>query len=260
MTLFAVACAGMFPIPPWPAVARLLALPLPEHDGHVAAIPQSPCLGRLRRFDIRHRVILFWYVGLIPDPATLRDRANQPWKQRVFGMMAMGWRGSAHHWAALRDGLPAARGPGHAAGRLGAHRCELRFRGRHRPRLAHHHLSALFCRGRDLLRICHGAHARIPLRKFYQPGRFHYYAPPGKHGEGDARHRSDCGLWLRDGGVFRFLQRQPVRIVHDEEPRRWTLRAVLLGLAPCECPDPAGIVVEAGSAPIPSHCFSCPSL
>jgi hypothetical protein len=41
---------------------------------------------------------LFWYVGLIPDLATLRDRAkSKPWKV-VYGMLAMGWRGSARHW------------------------------------------------------------------------------------------------------------------------------------------------------------------
>ena len=41
---------------------------------------------------------LFWFVGLIPDLATLRDRAqSKPWKI-VYGMAAMGWRGSAKHW------------------------------------------------------------------------------------------------------------------------------------------------------------------
>jgi molybdopterin-containing oxidoreductase family membrane subunit len=41
---------------------------------------------------------LFWFVGLIPDLATLRDRAkSKPWKM-VYGILAMGWRGSARHW------------------------------------------------------------------------------------------------------------------------------------------------------------------
>jgi molybdopterin-containing oxidoreductase family membrane subunit len=42
---------------------------------------------------------LFWYVGLIPDLATLRDRARQRWKRYVFGLLALGWRGEARHWA-----------------------------------------------------------------------------------------------------------------------------------------------------------------
>jgi molybdopterin-containing oxidoreductase family membrane subunit len=42
--------------------------------------------------------LLFWYVGLIPDFATMRDRAGKPIVKMVYGMLAMGWRGSALHW------------------------------------------------------------------------------------------------------------------------------------------------------------------
>jgi molybdopterin-containing oxidoreductase family membrane subunit len=42
--------------------------------------------------------LLFWYVGLIPDLATLRDRSQSPVGRVVYGMLAMGWRGSARHW------------------------------------------------------------------------------------------------------------------------------------------------------------------
>jgi len=41
---------------------------------------------------------LFWYVGLIPDLATLRDRATNIWVKRIYGLFALGWRGSAKHW------------------------------------------------------------------------------------------------------------------------------------------------------------------
>jgi molybdopterin-containing oxidoreductase family membrane subunit len=41
---------------------------------------------------------LFWYVGLIPDLATLRDRATNLWIKRAYGAFALGWRGSAKHW------------------------------------------------------------------------------------------------------------------------------------------------------------------
>src|SRR5207248_106727 len=40
----------------------------------------------------------FWFVGLIPDLATLRDRSQLPTGRVIYGMLAMGWRGSAHHW------------------------------------------------------------------------------------------------------------------------------------------------------------------
>src|SRR5262249_60473850 len=42
--------------------------------------------------------LLFWFVGLIPDLATLRDRADTRAKRIIYGMLAMGWRGSAMHW------------------------------------------------------------------------------------------------------------------------------------------------------------------
>src|SRR5207237_10558000 len=42
--------------------------------------------------------LLFWYVGLIPDLATLRDRSTSRGGQIVYGILAMGWRGSARHW------------------------------------------------------------------------------------------------------------------------------------------------------------------
>ena len=44
--------------------------------------------------------ILFWYVGLIPDLATLRDRATTKWPRLMYGVFALGWRGSARHWHA----------------------------------------------------------------------------------------------------------------------------------------------------------------
>jgi molybdopterin-containing oxidoreductase family membrane subunit len=41
---------------------------------------------------------LFWFTGLVPDMATLRDKATSPVAKRIFGMVALGWRGSARHW------------------------------------------------------------------------------------------------------------------------------------------------------------------
>ena len=99
MTLFAVACAGMFPLlhlgRPW---LFYWLFPYPEHDGRVAAVPQPADLGRLRGHDLPTVSLLFWYIGLIPDLATLRDRAGNRAAQIIYGMLAMGWRGSAEHW------------------------------------------------------------------------------------------------------------------------------------------------------------------
>jgi Ni/Fe-hydrogenase subunit HybB-like protein len=100
MTLFAVACAAFYPIfhtgRPWLAIYWLL--PYPNTMG---LWPQfrSPLIWDVFAVSTYATVsALFWYVGLIPDLATLRDRAKSKAWKIVYGMAAMGWRGSAKHW------------------------------------------------------------------------------------------------------------------------------------------------------------------
>ena len=99
MTLFAVACAGLYPIlhlgRPW---VFYWLLPYPNT---MRMWPQfrSPLIWDVFAVSTYATVsFLFWYVGLIPDLATLRDRARRPLAQTVYGFLAMGWRGSAIHW------------------------------------------------------------------------------------------------------------------------------------------------------------------
>ncbi|MEX2118977.1 MAG: NrfD/PsrC family molybdoenzyme membrane anchor subunit [Pirellulales bacterium] len=99
MTLFAVACAGLYPLlhlgRPW---VFYWLLPYPNTMG---LWPQfrSPLVWDVFAVSTYGAVsLLFWYVGLIPDMATLRDRARRRVAQVVYGILAMGWRGSAVHW------------------------------------------------------------------------------------------------------------------------------------------------------------------
>src|SRR5499427_4257643 len=99
MTLFAVACAGIFPLihtgRPWMAYYMF---PYPSAMG---VWPQfrSPLIWDVFAVSTYGTVsALFWFVGLIPDLATLRDRATNKAAQIIYGMLAMGWRGSARHW------------------------------------------------------------------------------------------------------------------------------------------------------------------
>lgn len=99
MTLFAVACAALFPLihlgRPW--LAYWLA-PYPNTMG-VWPNFRSPLIWDVFAVSTYATVsLMFWYVGLIPDLATLRDRANSRAWQVVYGILAMGWRGSAIHW------------------------------------------------------------------------------------------------------------------------------------------------------------------
>jgi molybdopterin-containing oxidoreductase family membrane subunit len=99
MTLFAVACAGLFPLlhtgRPW------LAYWMVPYPNTMNVWPQfkSPLIWDVFAISTYGLVsLLFWFVGLIPDLATLRDRATSRTGRMIYGILAMGWRGSAYHW------------------------------------------------------------------------------------------------------------------------------------------------------------------
>src|ERR1700722_7583986 len=99
MTLFAVACAGLFPLihtgRPWMAYYMF------AYPSTMEIWPQfrSPLIWDVFAVSTYGTVsALFWFVGLIPDLATLRDHAIGKPKQIIYGMLALGWRGSARHW------------------------------------------------------------------------------------------------------------------------------------------------------------------
>jgi Ni/Fe-hydrogenase subunit HybB-like protein len=99
MTLFAVSCAGLFPVlhlgRPW------LAYWLFPYPNTMNVWPQfrSPLVWDVFAVSTYFTIsLVFWYIGLIPDLATLRDRALNRYTRSIYGMLAMGWRGSARHW------------------------------------------------------------------------------------------------------------------------------------------------------------------
>src|SRR6202167_4964089 len=99
MTLFAVACAGIFPAihvgRPWLAY---WLFPIPNT---MRVWPQFRSPLMLDVFAVSTYATIsavFWFIGLIPDLGTLRDRATHPAARLIYGTLAMGWRGSARHW------------------------------------------------------------------------------------------------------------------------------------------------------------------
>lgn len=99
MTIFAVMCAALFP---------LLHLGRPKFFYWLLPYPntfvvqpqfRSPLVWDAFAVGTYFTVsLLFWYLGMIPDLAVLRDRARRWWVKAVYGFFAMGWRGSALHW------------------------------------------------------------------------------------------------------------------------------------------------------------------
>ncbi|MBV9470886.1 MAG: polysulfide reductase NrfD [Abitibacteriaceae bacterium] len=99
MTIFAVMCAGMYP---------LLHLGRHQYAYWMFPVPNTMQLWPQFRSPLIWDVFAvstyftvsatFWYVGLIPDLATLRDRATNRFAKIIYGVFALGWRGSAKHW------------------------------------------------------------------------------------------------------------------------------------------------------------------
>jgi molybdopterin-containing oxidoreductase family membrane subunit len=100
MTLFAVICAGIFPII---HMGRLWlfywVVPYPNYRGPLWVNFRSPLLWDFFAIGTYFLIsLIFWYVGLIPDAATLRDRLRPGWYRRVISCLSLGWNGSYRTW------------------------------------------------------------------------------------------------------------------------------------------------------------------
>jgi Ni/Fe-hydrogenase subunit HybB-like protein len=101
MTIFAVICAAMFPVlhmgRPWLAY---WVLPLPNTFGSLWVNFNSPLLWDVFAISTYFSVsLVFWYIGLIPDFATIRDRATGPIARRAYAILSFNWTGSAKAWS-----------------------------------------------------------------------------------------------------------------------------------------------------------------
>ncbi|GGZ28273.1 molybdopterin oxidoreductase [Echinicola pacifica] len=100
MTIFAVICAAMFPVlhmgRPW--LGAYWALPLPNVFGSLWVNFNSPLLWDVFAISTYFSVsLVFWYIGLIPDFATIRDRATGL-RKTIYGALSFGWTGGAKIW------------------------------------------------------------------------------------------------------------------------------------------------------------------
>ncbi|MEQ8336811.1 MAG: NrfD/PsrC family molybdoenzyme membrane anchor subunit [Cyclobacteriaceae bacterium] len=102
MTIFAVICALMFPIlhmgRPW--LGMYWAIPLPNTFGSLWVNFNSPLLWDFFAISTYFSVsLVFWYIGLIPDFATIRDRATNKISKAIYGALSFGWDGAARTWS-----------------------------------------------------------------------------------------------------------------------------------------------------------------
>ncbi len=100
MTVFAVMTAGVFPLlhtgRPWLAY---WLLPYPNQRGPLWVNFRSPLVWDVFAVSTYATVsMVFWYIGMVPDLATVRDRAQNVWRKRIYGALSLGWRGTARNW------------------------------------------------------------------------------------------------------------------------------------------------------------------
>jgi Ni/Fe-hydrogenase subunit HybB-like protein len=101
MTIFAVMCAGMFPAihmgRPWLA---FFIFPYPNQRGPLWVNFRSPLVWDVVALNTYLMIsLVFWYLGMVPDLATLRDRATGGIKKLIFQLLSLGWNGSQRTWA-----------------------------------------------------------------------------------------------------------------------------------------------------------------
>ena len=102
MTIFAVICAALFPIMhmgrPW--LGAYWTLPLPNTFGSLWVNFNSPLLWDVFAISTYFSVsLVFWYIGLVPDFATIRDRATHKMRKAIYGALSLGWTGAAKAWS-----------------------------------------------------------------------------------------------------------------------------------------------------------------
>ena len=101
MTIFAVMCAGLFPLihmgRPWLA---FWMFPYPNTRGSLWLNFRSPLLWDVFAVGTYFTVsAVFWFYGMVPDLATVRDRCAPGWRRRIYGLLSLGWNGSGRTWS-----------------------------------------------------------------------------------------------------------------------------------------------------------------
>lgn len=105
MTIFAVMMAALFPgIHMGRIWVAYWVLPLPNQFGSLWVNFNSPLLWDVFAISTYFSVsLVFWYIGLIPDFATIRDRMIKPLPKKIYGILSFGWSGKAKHWTRFEE-------------------------------------------------------------------------------------------------------------------------------------------------------------
>jgi len=158
MTLCAVTCAGFYIVAhlgrPW---IMYYILPYTNNFGSLWINFNSPLVWDM--FAVLTYILisaLYWYMGLLPDFATMRERTNGA-RRVVFSCLSLGWKGDAWNWRRYESVM------------LTLGFCHL-----YNPRVALHHFSSLFCNWCNPFRVCHGADPANSIKEINGSGKLYH--------------------------------------------------------------------------------------
>jgi molybdopterin-containing oxidoreductase family membrane subunit len=216
MTLFAVACAGIFPLVhlgrPW-----VFYWLLPYHNT-MNLWPQfrSPLVWDVFAVMTYATVsLLFWYAGLIPDFGTMRDRARSRFARVAYGVLSLGWRGSAVHWQRFEMAYLLLAGLAtplvvsvHSI--VGMDFAVAQVPGWHSTIFPPYFVAGAIFSGFAMV-----VTLAIPLRAVYG---LHDLVHPAHRQlcQGDSRDGADCRLRIHDRGLHRILQPERFREIRGD--------------------------------------------
>src|SRR5262249_50122772 len=193
MTIFAVMCAGLFPAihlgRPWDA---FFIFPYPNQRGPLWPNFRSPLVWDVFAISTYLTIsLVFWYLGMIPDLATLRDRVANRIKKFVFGIFSLGWNGSHRTWARYETVSLIMGGPRRRwfSARPLIRQCG--FRPLVIPGGLYTFLPAVLCGRSDLFRFWHGAYAVDHYPPDHAPGALYHDGTLGQNGQSHHVYRND---------------------------------------------------------------------
>jgi hypothetical protein len=246
MTLFAVACAGVFPAI---HVGRAWAVYwLTPYPNTMQMWPnfRSPLLWDVFAVSTYATVsLLFWYMGLIPDLATVRDRATTKLRQFVYGLVSLGWRGSARNWARFEKAylLLAALATPLV---LSVHSVvSFDFAVSLIPGWHTTIFPPYFVAGAVFSGFAMVVTLMVPARAYFGLKDL-VTMPSRKHEQGHPRHRHDGRLCLRHRVLHGLVQRQSLRTLRLHQPRHGPLCLGLLDHGVMQRPGSPGLLVQEG--------------
>jgi hypothetical protein len=157
MTIFAVICAATYVVShmgrPWLAY---WVLPLPNQFGSLWVNFNSPLVWDMFAISTYFSVsLLFWYTGLLPDIATIRDSA-EGMRKKIYTILSFGWAGNVKTWQRFEAVSLILAGISTPLGTFGTHDCIDGLCNVGNSGMAHHDFPSILCCWSDFLRICDG--------------------------------------------------------------------------------------------------------